>query len=299
MKGVVRDWAFAERVAEPALALAPRDYLDNIRANVVANDIPDAVAEHDTPWIVNWLVGVSQYQGISDTNAAYTAKHGLVGWDEIASALAASPTCPLLQSYWHFHDCRYRKAKHTCAEPEHLGSCPLPTHPARKGALIIAAYALALFVRDICEGALIGWIDQRLAEADPGLDAPDRAVRMGAGLLEPLREVSGIGEKVWSMALADLLVAADPNRERWVTTGAAMVVIDTLMHNHLQTTSTGPGSCAGLRPSTPMDRDATPLGAAPRSFEGWPPGSMPARSTRAFRPAFRVLSSLRCGGFAQ
>src|SRR3954454_18029902 len=35
-----------------------------------------------------------------------------------------------------------------------------------------------------------------------------------------------------------------------------------------------------------MDRDATPLGAAPRSFEGWPPGSMPARSTRAFNPRF-------------
>src|SRR3954463_346325 len=119
MKGEVRDWAFVERVAEPALALAPRDYLDNIRANVAANEIPDAVAEHDTPWIVNCLVGVSQYQGISDANAAaYTAKHGLVSSDEIESALNARPTCPLLQSYWHFHDCRYRKAKHTCAEPE-------------------------------------------------------------------------------------------------------------------------------------------------------------------------------------
>src|SRR3954447_11535427 len=121
MQGVVRDWAFVERVAEPALALAPRDYLDNIRANVAADEIPEAVAERDTPWLINWLVGVSQYQGISDANAAaYTAKHGLVGWDEIASALAASPPCPRLQSYWHFHDCRYRKTKHTCAEPEHL-----------------------------------------------------------------------------------------------------------------------------------------------------------------------------------
>src|SRR3954469_24151252 len=237
MKGVVRDWAFVERVAEPALALAPRDYLDNIRANVAANEIPDAVAEHDTPWIVNWLVGVSQYQGISDANAAaYTAKHGLVSSDEIESALNARPTCPRLRSYWHFHDCRYRKTKHACAEPEHLASCSLPTHPARKGALIVAAYSLALFVRDICEGDLISWIDQQLAEADPGLDAPDRAVRMGAALLEPLREVSGIGEKVWSMALADLLVAADPNREGWATTRAGMVGIDTLMHNHLHRT---------------------------------------------------------------
>src|SRR4051794_21321232 len=237
MMGVVGDWAFVERVAEPALALAPRDCLDNIHASLAANEIPEAVAERDTPWIINSLIGVSQLQGISDANAgAYTAKHGLVSSDEIASALAARPTCPRLRSYWHFQGCRFRKAKQTCAEPEHLGSCPLPTHPARKGALIVAAYALALFVRDICDGDLIGWIDHRLAEADPGFDTPDRAVQMGAALLEPLREVSGIGEKVWSMALADLLVAADPNRERWVTTGAAMVVIDTLMHNHLHRT---------------------------------------------------------------
>ena len=237
MRAGVRDWAFVERVTEPALALAPRDYLDNIRSNLVADKIPDAVARRNTPVIFNWLVGVSQFQGISDANAAaYAHKHGLASWDEIASALYGNPTCPRLGSYWQFEGCRYRKAKHTCAEPQHLGSCPLPTHPARKGALIIAAYALALFVRDICSGDLIGWVDQRLAEADAGLDAPDRAVRMGAALLEPLRQIYGIGEKVWSMALADLLLGADPQRERWVSTGASMVVIDTLMHNYLHRT---------------------------------------------------------------
>ena len=40
------------------------------------------------------------------------------------------------------------------------------------------------------------------------------------------------------MALADLLLGADPGRERWVATEAAMVVIDTLMHNHLHRTGT-------------------------------------------------------------
>jgi hypothetical protein len=38
------------------------------------------------------------------------------------------------------------------------------------------------------------------------------------------------------MALADLLLGADLGRERWVTTGASMVVIDTLLHNHLSRT---------------------------------------------------------------
>ena len=50
---------------------------------------------------------------------------------------------------------------------------------------------------------------------------------MGAALLEPLGHIYGIGSKIWSMALADLLLGADPARERWVTTGAAMIVIDT------------------------------------------------------------------------
>jgi hypothetical protein len=59
---------------------------------------------------------------------------------------------------------------------------------------------------------------------------------MGAALLEPLSHIHGIGDKVWSMALADLLLGSDPGRERWVATGAAMVVIDSLMHNHLHRT---------------------------------------------------------------
>src|SRR5215218_3991107 len=61
---------------------------------------------------------------------------------------------------------------------------------------------------------------------------------MGEALLEPLGHIYGIGSKVWSMALADLLLGADPGRERWVTTGASMVVIDTLLHNHLHRTGT-------------------------------------------------------------
>jgi hypothetical protein len=33
------------------------------------------------------------------------------------------------------------------------------------------------------------------------------------------------------MALADLLLGAAPNRERWMMTGASMVAVDTLVHN--------------------------------------------------------------------
>jgi len=230
-------WAFLERITQPALFLASPTYLEDIRSNLAANGMPDAVARRDTPWIFDWLIGVSQFQGISDANAiAYTAKHGIVGWHDIRTALDAGPACRRLRSYWHFEDCGYRKAKGTCSEPKHFPSCLLPQHPARKGSLIQAAYALHLFVRDICQDDPIGWIDQRLAAADSGPEAPGRGERMGVALLEPLGHIYGIGSKVWSMALADLLLGADPGRERWVATGASMVVIDTLLHNHLHRT---------------------------------------------------------------
>ena len=111
-------WKHLKAVTRPALTLAPSTYLDSIRANVAADGLPEAVARHDTPWIFDWLVGVSQFQGISDANAAaYTAKHGIVGWHDIRLALDAGPACPRLRSYWSFADCRYRKAAGTCSAP--------------------------------------------------------------------------------------------------------------------------------------------------------------------------------------
>ncbi len=80
-----------------------------------------------------------------------------------------------------------------------------------------AAYSLALFIRDVCDGDLAGWIDARLAQAEPGNDHPDRGPLLRAAVLHPLCEIHGIGPKLWAMILADLLLGADPNRERWVT----------------------------------------------------------------------------------
>jgi hypothetical protein len=50
-------------------------------------------------------------------------------------------------------------AVRTCAEPEHIDCCPLPSHDLRNGHLNQAAYSLFLFIRDIADGDLIGWID--------------------------------------------------------------------------------------------------------------------------------------------
>ncbi len=59
---------------------------------------------------------------------------------------------------------------------------------------------------------------------------------MRKALLRPLRSVHGIGSKIISMALANLLLGTDPKRERWLTTGANLIVIDTLVHNWMHRT---------------------------------------------------------------
>ncbi|KLK93931.1 hypothetical protein AA309_05465 [Microvirga vignae] len=63
------------------------------------------------------------------------------------------------------------------------------------------------------------------------------------------------------MELADLLLAGDPGRDRWIAAGASMVAVDTLVHNFLRRTGIlhrfgaehdygascyGPGGCAEL-----------------------------------------------------
>ena len=87
-------------------------------------------------------------------------------WADIDAKVAASPTCPKLQSYWHFHGCRYDKISRTCSEPDHIDGCPLPTHQLRNGRLNQMAYSLFLFIRDIADGDLVGWIDRQFQDAD-------------------------------------------------------------------------------------------------------------------------------------
>ena len=62
---------------------------------------------------------------------------------------------------------RYEKTSRTCAEPDHIATCPLPTHRLRNGHLNQIGYSLYLFIRDVAEGDLVGWIDDRLGVSDP------------------------------------------------------------------------------------------------------------------------------------
>ena len=233
------------------------------------------------------LAEVLSYQGVSDAVAErYMDEHGSMSFYEIEDGLRQRPSCPRLTSYWQFAECRFAKTAHTCSEPAHLSACPVPRHDLRNGRLNQTAYALFFFLRDVCDGDLVAWIDARLAAADdPG--RPDRAALMRQALLMPLCCIHGLSSKVLSMAFANLLLGADPSRERWITTGASMVAVDTLVHNWLHRTGSlrrlgaehaygpacyGPSGCASIIEETARRIDARqfcPDGPAffPRLFQ--------------------------------
>ena len=202
-------------------------WIDDLRHDAVDAGLVGAVADHDTPTIFNWLMWVLSFQGISDTVAdGYIARNGNVTWADIEDSVGANPGCDKLQGYWAFTDCRYHKGFQTCAAPDRFGDCPLPRHPLRNGRLNQTAYSLFLFIRDVAGGDIVGWIDRQIAEHS------DLATARAA-LVDPLRHVYGISDKVTAMAVATLLMGAGATRYRWFDVGASVVVVDTLIHNFL------------------------------------------------------------------
>jgi hypothetical protein len=192
-----------------------------------------AIERRDSAALFDRLMVDFSFQGISNEIAAnYMRRHGRATWRGVRKNLAARPTCPKLKSYWHFHGCRYEKAKHSCAEPDHIATCPLPSHRLRNGHLNQMAYSLYLFIRDIAAGDLVEWIDQRLDQAD----GPAPVTQACNALIEPLRNVYGVSDKVLAMALSAILIGASDVRPRWLEIGVQLIAVDTLVHNFLHRT---------------------------------------------------------------
>jgi hypothetical protein len=222
----------AVRVVHSVCCLAgSASLIDDNRADLRADGIPSAIRRHDTATLFDWLMAALSYQGISNQVAAdYMERHGRAQWADIDVKVAASPTCPKLASYWHFHGCRYDKISRTCSEPDHIDGCPLPTHQLRNGRLNQMAYSLFLFIRDIADGDLVGWIDRQFQAADD-LASPERLARLREALIGPLREVYGVSDKVLTMTLSCILLAAPQRLRLWHEVGASMIAVDTLVHN--------------------------------------------------------------------
>ena len=232
--------AHLARVAATTLHLAPVNFVQEIAARLAEAGIQDAVRQRDSAAIYDQhLRPILSLQGVSNEVArGWDERHGGVHWAQIDKALRAGPSCPRLRSYWHFAQCGFSKGRRTCAEPLHLPHCPVPRLPARKGALAQASMSLWLFIHDVCRGDFVGWLDARLADADPGLDVSSRGARLAMAVTAPLASVVGLSYKVAGLALVELLLAGDPTRERWVAAGGSIVVVDSLTHSWLHRTGT-------------------------------------------------------------
>ena len=230
----------ATRLIHRVCCLAgPADFIDEVRAE--NRTLRTAINRHDTPGLFDWLMAGLSYQGVSDRVAShYMDQHGRISWHEIESALANKPSCPKLQGYWNFHGCRYHKTSRICSEPDHIDHCPLPTHDLRNGRLNQTAYSLYLFIRDIAGNDLVDWIQGQLASAADTCDVS----QMRNALLDPLRHVYGVSDKVLSMTLSVLLVAAPRTMRHWAKVGYSMIAIDTLVHNFFSSYGhSGPVQC--------------------------------------------------------
>jgi hypothetical protein len=111
----------------------------------------------------------------------------------------------------------------------------LPRHQLRNGRLNQTAYSLYFFIRDIAKGDLVGWIDDQLNRPDEGNDET-RLARMGLRIIDPLRSIYGVSDKVLAMTLSCILLAAPPGYEVWRDVGGGMIAVDTLVHNFLHRT---------------------------------------------------------------
>lgn len=246
-----------------------RALVTDVRAEFGENGVAAAVQRHDDGPIYDWLVGALSYQGISDQVArSYWAGGGGVTYAQVTRGLAKG-RCPKLRSFWTFEGCGYRKGAQSCSRPDDRPTCPLPRHDLRNGRLNQLAYSLRLFLRDAVADDLVSWIDRRLAQADLPL-GEDRVLRLGAAVIDPLKGVFGVLDKVLAMAFSELFIGADPDRRLWITAGAGMIAIDTLVHNWFHRTGLlvaldaqhpygtgcyGPTGCASLlrRISTEID----------------------------------------------
>ena len=111
----------------------------------------------------------------------------------------------------------------------------LPQAPLRNGNLNQLSYSLYFFIRDIAENDLVTWMDRQFttaAECQP-IIAPDE---LGMALIEPMRQIHGISDKILNMVLSELLLGAGRGKPFWIEAGAALIAIDTLVHNFLART---------------------------------------------------------------
>lgn len=266
----------ATRLVREVCGLAGRPQLiTEVRRNLSRAGVIGAVKRNDTAALYDWMARGMAYQGISDYVAeAYMQEHGSATWHQIEQSLTVQPLCSKLRSYWAFDRCGYNKTSCTCNEPKNLKGCPLPSPTLRNGRLNQSAFSLYFFMRDVAGGDFVNWLDTTIANAT---SQPGNADAARSALLDRLRYLFGLSNKMLTMILSDLLIGAARDRRHWLEVGASMIVVDTLVHNFLHRTGIlqrhgashlygplcyGPNGCADIIRSIARKIDARAFNAS-------------------------------------
>jgi hypothetical protein len=214
-----------------------RSLIAETLANAAADGLIESVRSRDTGSLYGWLMDSFSFQGISDRIAAdYIERNGNARWEQVQRAVDNHRcSCPKLAGFETYIGCGYRKAAVTCRNPTDLFDCPVPTLTLRKGDLNQLAFSLFFFLRDQCQGDLVGFIDATFAEID-ARNPPDPIRAKREALINAFGQVHAISTKLIAMTFATLLMAGDPGRPDWIAVGQSMIAIDSLVHNFLHRT---------------------------------------------------------------
>ena len=122
-----RDHDYAVSLVQTVCCLAGNpSYLEDLRSDLQAEGIPNAITNHDTPRLFNWLITALSYQGIADHIAKNSSQARQCRWAEIEDALGRSPSCPKLEGYWPFTAAVIRKTSGPVPSPIILRAAPYP-----------------------------------------------------------------------------------------------------------------------------------------------------------------------------
>ena len=214
--------AHAVRLIHAVCGLAgSATWIDDIRADLRADKVQAAIRHRETAVVFDWLMAALSYQGIADAVAYdYMERHGRAAWRDIDQKLGRGVQSPQAQATGISMAAATKRAAGPVPSPSTSARCPLPSHDLRNGHLNQTAYSLFLFIRDIADGDL-DRLDRRPTGGRQQSAGPDRLPAWAAALIEPMREIYGVSDKVLAMALSALLLGAPKKLVLWAEVGAA------------------------------------------------------------------------------
>ena len=115
------------------------------------------------------------------------------------------------------------------------------------------------------------------------------------GLIEPMRNVYGVADKVLAMAMSGILIGAADVRPRWLEVGVHLIAVDTLVHNFLHRT----GILARFKAAHPYGPGCYRPGGCAEIIVRLVASQIDARQfNRVSRRSFPGSSNSRSGGIA-